>query len=192
MYELAKAVRDMGKGIGTEIIKVDCFLNHRIDTGLMMQSGRDLAAEFLSENPTLVLTVEASGIAVALAAAAALGDIPAVFAKKSPSANVTGDKYVTPVYSFTHGVTNQVFVSKEYLPAGARVLIVDDFLANGAATLGLCELCRQAGATVVGIGICVEKTWQPGRKLLEEKGYHVLSLARVTGVEDGRPVVMED
>lgn len=112
-----------------------------------------------------------------------------VFAKKSPTRNVTGDVYESRVFSFTHGVENHIRVAKDYLPKGARVLIIDDFLANGEAAEGLCDLVRQAGATVVGIGICVEKSFQPGHQKLAQEGYHVVSLARVTAIRDGKLIV---
>ena len=186
MKELVEAVRTYGKGIGTDIVKVDMFLNHRLDTNLLVKMGQAFADVFACEKPDLVLTIEASGIAAALTTAMACGNIPVVFAKKSSTRNVTGDVYESTVFSFTHGVENHVRVAKEYLPAGARVLIIDDFLANGEAAEGLCDLCRQAGATVVGIGICVEKAFQPGHQKLEKDGYKVHALAKVLGIEDGK------
>ena len=102
---------------------------------------------------------------------------------------MTGDVYESRVFSFTHGVENHIRVAKDYLPKGARVLIIDDFLANGEAAEGLCDLVRQAGATVVGIGICVEKSFQPGHQKLAQEGYHVVSLARVTAIRDGKLIV---
>ena len=133
-----------------------------------------------------MLTVEASGIAAALTTAMACGNIPVVFAKKSRTRNVTGDVYESRVFSFTHGVENHIRVAKEYLPTGAKVLIIDDFLANGEAAEGLCGLVRQAGATVIGIGICVEKSFQPGHQKLADDGYKVVALAKVTGIVDGK------
>ena len=189
MKELVEAIRTYGKGIGTDIVKVDMFLNHRLDTHLLVKMGQAFADVFACEKPDLVLTIEASGIAAALTTAMACGNIPVVFAKKSSTRNVTGDVYESTVFSFTHGVENHVRVAKEYLPAGARVLIIDDFLANGEAAEGLCDLCRQAGATVVGIGICVEKAFQPGHQKLEKDGYKVHALAKVLGIEDGKLLV---
>ena len=189
MKELVEAIREYGVGVGTDIVKVDMFLNHRLDTSLLVKMGQAFAKEFANEKPDLVLTVEASGIAVAVATAIALNNLPVVFAKKSPSRNATDDAYQSRVYSYTHSVDNYIRVAKPYLPAGSRVLIVDDFLANGEACDGLCDLVRQAGATVVGIGICVEKSFQPGRARLEEAGYEVYSLARVKAIENGRLVV---
>lgn len=189
MKELVEAIRARGVGVGTDIVKVDMFLNHRIDTDLFVKIGKAFADEFADSKPDLVLTVEASGIACALATAMACGNIPVVFAKKSSTRNVTGDVYESKVFSFTHGVENHIRVAREYLPSGCKALIIDDFLANGEAAEGLCELARQAGATVVGIGICVEKSFQPGHQKLVQEGYRVVALARVTGIEDGRLIV---
>ena len=189
MRELVEAIRARGVGVGTDIVKVDMFLNHRLDTDLFVKMGQAFAQEFAQEKPDLVLTVEASGIAAALTTAMACGNIPVVFAKKSPTRNVTGDVYESRVFSFTHGVENHIRVAKDYLPKGARVLIIDDFLANGEAAEGLCDLVRQAGATVVGIGICVEKSFQPGHQKLAQEGYHVVSVASVTAIRDGKLIV---
>ena len=189
MKELVAAVRERGIGIGSDIVKVDMFLNHRMDTELYVKIGQAFADEFLQYKPDLVLTVEASGIAGALTTAIACGNIPVVFAKKSPTRNVTGDVYESRVFSFTHGVENHIRVAKQYIPKGSRVLIVDDFLANGEAAEGLCDLCRQAESEVIGIGVCVEKSFQPGHKKLAEAGYRVLALAKVTGIQDGKLIV---
>ena len=189
MKELVQAMREQGVGIGEDIVKVDMFLNHRLDTGLLVKIGEAFANAFREDRPEIVLTVEASGIAAAMTTAMALGNIPVVFAKKSKTRNITGDVYEACVFSYTHGVENHVRVSKAYLPEGSRVLIVDDFLANGAAATGLCEIVEQAKGTVVGIGICVEKKFQPGRAKLEGMGQKVVSLATVTGIDHGKLIV---
>ena len=189
MKELVEAIRTQGVGIGEDIVKVDMFLNHRLDTALVVRMGEAFAEAFRDEKPDIVLTVEASGIAAALTTAMHLSNIPVVFAKKSQTRNVTGEVYQSRVFSFTHGVENHVRVAKAYLPAGSRVLIVDDFLANGAAATGLCEIVEQAGCQVVGIGICVEKKFQPGRAKLEGMGHKVVSLATVVGIDHGRLIV---
>ena len=189
MKELVQAMREQGIGIGDDIVKVDMFLNHRLDTGLLVRMGEAFADAFRDEKPDLVLTVEASGIAAALTTAMALGNIPVVFAKKSKTRNITGDMYEACVFSYTHGVENHVRVSKAYLPEGSRVLVVDDFLANGAAATGLCEIVEQAKGTVVGVGICVEKKFQPGRAKLEGMGHRVVSLAKVVGIDHGKLIV---
>ena len=191
MRELVEAIRTQGVGVGDDIVKVDMFLNHRLDTELVVKMGQAFADAFAAEKPELVLTVEASGIAAALTTAMALGNIPVVFAKKARTRNVTGDVYEAAVFSFTHGVENHIRVSKAYLPSGSRVLIVDDFLANGAAATGLCEIAHQAGCTVTGVGVCVEKCFQPGRQKLEGMGYKVVALAKVEGISNGQLVVKD-
>ena len=189
MKELVQAMREQGVGIGEDIVKVDMFLNHRLDTALLVKMGEAFAEAFAAEKPDLVLTVEASGIAAALTTAMALDNIPVVFAKKSKTRNVTGDVYEASVFSFTHGVENHVRVSKAYLPEGSRVLVIDDFLANGAAATGLCDIVHQAGGTVIGVGVCVEKKFQPGRAKLEGMGLKVVSLASVVGIDHGKLIV---
>ena len=191
MKELIDAIRAKGVGIGDDIVKVDMFLNHRLDTELVVKMGQAFAEAFADAKPDVVLTVEASGIAAALTTAMALGNIPVVFAKKSQTRNVTGDAYESRVFSYTHGVENHVRVSKAYLPEGCRVLIIDDFLANGAAASGLCEIVEQAKGEVVGIGVCVEKKFQPGRAKLEGMGHKVVSLATVVGIDGGKLIVEE-
>jgi len=189
MEQLREAIERQGVGIGTDIVKVDMFLNHRIDTGLLFAMGEAWADEFRGEKPDLVLTVEASGIAMAVAAAHALGDIPVVFAKKSATVVQDDNTVQAPVYSFTHKTQNMIRIEKQYLPEGARVLIIDDFIADGQAARGLINLCWQQGATVVGVGIAVEKGFQPGGKALRESGIHLKSLAVVDGIEDGNIVL---
>lgn len=192
MKELREAIRNFGLGLGTDIVKVDMFLNHRIDTVLLMKMGQALADEFKDEKPSMILTVEASGIAIAVAAAVAMGNLPVVFAKKSGTVVQNNEMLQAPVYSFTHKTENIIRVDKRYIPQDSRVLIVDDFLADGNAVHGMVSLCEQAGAQVVGIGIAVEKGFQPGGKALREKGVHVKSLAIVTGIENGVIQLEED
>lgn len=192
MKSLRKAIQDQGKGIGTDVVKVDMFLNHRIDTGLLFAMGYAWAEEFRPEKPDLVLTVEASGIAMAVAAAHALGDIPVVFAKKSATVVQNDDMVQAPVYSFTHKTQNTIRIDRRYLPAGRRVLIIDDFLADGQAVHGMMELCEKQGATVVGVGIAVEKGFQPGGKNLREMGVHLKSLAVVESIENGKIILRDD
>ena len=189
MKELVQAIREQGIGIGDDILKVDMFLNHRLDTGLLVKMGEAFADAFRQDRPDIILTVEASGIASAVTTAMALGNLPVVFAKKSKTRNITGDVYQSCVFSYTHGVENHIRVSRAYLPEGSRVLIIDDFLANGAAATGLYEIVQQARSTVVGVGVCVEKKFQPGRAKLEGMGVKVVSLATVTGIDHGRLLV---
>ena len=189
MEALRRIILEKGKGIGNDIVKVDMFLNHRIDTALLFQMGEAWADEFRTEKPEMVLTVEASGIAMAVAAAHALGDIPVVFAKKSATAVQNDETVQAPVYSFTHKKQNIIRIEKQYLPEGTRVLIIDDFLADGQAVHGLMSLCEQQKAVVVGVGIAVEKGFQPGGKALRESGVHLKSLAVVEGIENGNIVL---
>ena len=189
MEALRRMILEKGKGIGNDIVKVDMFLNHRIDTGLLFRMGEAWAEEFRADKPDMVLTVEASGIAMAVAAAHALGDIPVVFAKKSATVVQDDNTVQAPVYSFTHKTQNMIRIEKQYLPEGARVLIIDDFIADGQAARGLINLCWQQGATVVGVGIAVEKGFQPGGKALRESGIHLKSLAVVDGIQDGNIVL---
>ena len=192
MEQLRKAIEDQGVGIGLDVVKVDMFLNHRIDTGLLFAMGEAWAEEFREDKPDLVLTVEASGIAMAVAAAHALGDIPVVFAKKSAAVTNSGDVVEAPVYSFTHKTQNHIRVDRKYLPEGSRVLIIDDFLADGQAVHGLMSLCEQRKAKVVGVGIAIEKGFQPGGEELRKAGVHLKSLAIVDAIEDGKIRLREE
>ena len=192
MKELNDAIRTYGRGIGRDIVKVDMFLNHRIDTGLLFRMGEVLADHFRKQRPTMVLTVEASGISLAVAAAHALGDIPTVFAKKAPASNQSSDQMATAlVHSYTHNNDNLIRVDKRFIPIGSRVLIVDDFLANGNAVQGLTEIAESLGAKVCGVGIGIEKGFQTGGKELREKGVDLLSLAVVKEIKDGN-IILED
>ena len=191
MKELVEAIQSYGVGIGNDIVKVDMFLNHRIDTDLLVKMGQSFHDIFADAAPDIILTVEASGIAIATAVAITFNNIPVVFAKKSATKNATDAVYEAPVYSYTHGKLNHVRVATPYLPPKSRVLIVDDFLANGEAVLGLCSLVEQADSTVVGVGICVEKGFQPGRSRIEAAGYSVSSLATIISIENGKLLVRD-
>ena len=192
MQELRKAIETYGRGLGQDVVKVDMFLNHRIDTELLFQMGQAFAREFKDDAPTMILTVEASGIALAVAAAQAMGNLPVVFAKKSENKVQTGDVAQAPVYSFTHKKEYNIRVEKRYIPQGSRVLIIDDFLADGNAVKGMMQLTEQLGSEVVGIGIAVEKGFQPGGQSLRARGIHLKSLAIVTGIEDGKIRLLDD
>ena len=158
------------------ILKIDNFLNHQIDINIMRQIAQELKRRFSDVEVNKVLTIEASGIAIATMLGN-LYDVPVVFAKKSETANSTDDKYVSQAYSFTHKHMNSVFVSRPYLSSSDRVLIVDDFLADGQAAHALINIVHQAGGKVSGIGIAVEKGQQQGGKLLREEGYRLESIA---------------
>ena len=164
------------------ILKVDNFLNHQIDIDIMRQIAYEFKRRFRGQTVTKILTIEASGIAIATLLAD-LYDVPVVFAKKSETANSTDDKYVSQAYSFTHKRMNNVFVSKPYLNAGEKVLIVDDFLADGQAMLALIDIVRQAGAEVVGLGIAIEKGQQKGGHILREAGYHLEYIAIIEDMD---------
>lgn len=158
------------------ILKIDNFLNHQIDIGIMRQIADELKRRFHDVEVNKILTIEASGIAIATMVGN-LYDVPVVFAKKGETANSTDDKYVSHAYSFTHKQMNNVFVSQPYLNSTDRVLIVDDFLADGQAVHALIDLVHQAGGEVVGIGIAVEKGQQNGGRILREEGYRLESIA---------------
>ena len=164
------------------VLKVDSFLNHQMDVGLMEEIGREFHRRFAQKPITKVLTIEASGIGMAVFVAKEFG-VPMVFAKKSKSVNIDADTYVAQVESFTHKNTNQVIVSKKFLNSGEHVLIIDDFLANGCALKGLISIVEDAGATVEGLGIVIEKGFQDGGKIIRDMGYHLESLAIVDAMD---------
>ena len=165
------------------ILKVDNFLNHQMDPLLLREMAREWARLFADAGVNKVLTIEASGIAMAILVGLEFG-CPVVFAKKSKTKNIADSLYTAEVPSFTHGNTNTVVVSKDYLGPSDRVLLIDDFLATGAAFLGLKALVEQAGATLVGAGAAIEKRFQGGGDRLREMGVRVESLARITAMDD--------
>ncbi|MDD6815340.1 MAG: xanthine phosphoribosyltransferase [Firmicutes bacterium] len=164
------------------VLKVDSFLNHQMDIGLFDQMGAEWKVRFADRPINKILTIEASGIGIACIAARHFG-VPVVFAKKSKSINIAGDVYVAEVESFTHKNVNQVIVSKDFLGPEDHVLIIDDFLANGCALQGLISIVQQAGGTVEGIGIAVEKGFQNGGKIIRNLGYQLESLAIVDAMD---------
>jgi len=184
MQILKDRIMKEGKVLPGNILKVDGFLNQMIDTALLRQMGEEFARLFSDAAPDKVLTVESSGISIACAAAQALGDIPAVFAKKHETLNQDPDSYSASVYSYTHAREYTVRVSKRFILPGERILIIDDFLANGAALEGMLEIIRQAGAEAVGAGIAIEKGFQGGGDRLREKGFRVESLAVIDSMDD--------
>ncbi len=191
MESLKRKIETEGIGVGTEVVKVDMFLNHKIDVGLAVEMGQAFFEAFKDDQVDCILTVEASGIITALTAAMAFGNIPIIFAKKGERRNIGNDVYTAEVYSFTHQKSNIIRVSRDYLKAGMRVLIIDDFLANGAAINGLMSIVEEAGATLVGAGVCIEKGWQPGGQQLRDKGVKLVSLAVVDHIEDGKLFVKD-
>ncbi|MCZ8517703.1 xanthine phosphoribosyltransferase [Paenibacillus filicis] len=177
--------------LNESMLKVDAFLNHQMDPQLMQAIGTRFAECFRDHNITKVLTIESSGIAPALMTAMSLG-IPMLFARKKKSLTLQDDLYTERVYSFTKQETSDITVSKRYIGPNDTVLIVDDFLANGEAAFGLCRIAEQAGARVAGIGIVIEKSFQPGRKKLTDAGYRVESLARIASLGNHRVTFAEE
>lgn len=174
------------------VLKVNSFVNHQIDVPFMCELGKEFKRLFDSEGVTKILTIEASGIAIACLAAQYFG-VPVVFAKKNKTSNISPDVYTSKVASYTHGTSYDIVVSKDFLNPEDRILIIDDFLAMGSALEGLISLVEQAGATTVGAGIVIEKAYQPGGDMIRSKGIRVESLARVASmsVKDGIKFVEE-
>lgn len=166
------------------VLKVDNFLNHQIDVAFLDEMGKEFKRLFHDKQITKILTIESSGIGIAVMTARHFDNVPVVFAKKSKSSNISDDLYHTSVDSYTHQVTNDVVVSKQYLSSDDHVFIVDDFLANGCALLGLIDLVHQAGGTVEGIGIVIEKGYQAGGQRIRELGYRLESLAIIENMND--------
>ena len=176
-----RIVKD-GKVKPNNVLKVDSFLNHQMDISLMEEIGREFHRRFAGKRVTKVLTIEASGIGIACFVAKEFG-VPMVFAKKSQSINLDYDNYVTKIQSFIHKKVYDVIVSKKYLSPEDHVLVIDDFMANGCAMLGLLELVKNAGATVEGIGIAIEKGYQRGGDMIRDMGYQVESLAIIESMD---------
>ena len=185
----ARILKD-GYVLGENILKVDSFLTHQVDLHLMKEIGDVFAKKFRDAGITKVVTIEASGIAPALYTADAL-EVPMIFAKKSKNITMNKGILTAEVFSFTKQVTNTVSIASKYLSEKDKVLIVDDFLANGQAAKGLVEIVEQAGAKVEAVGIVIEKSFQEGRGLLEEAGIPVFSLARLERFENGKVVFKE-
>ncbi|MBO4416438.1 MAG: xanthine phosphoribosyltransferase [Lachnospiraceae bacterium] len=165
------------------VLKVDSFLNHKIDVQLLDEIGKEFKRLFADKQITKILTIEASGIAVACATAMHFENVPVVFAKKAQSINLDGESYTTKIESFTHKKVYDVIVSKKYIKPDDKILIIDDFLANGCALLGLIDLVKSAGASVEGIGIVIEKGFQSGGKTIREMGIDLKSLAIVESMD---------
>ena len=190
MKALEDRIRKEAKILGGGVLKVSSFLNHQIDPDFMAEIGSEIARLYADEGVTKILTIEASGIAIAVAAGMAM-HVPVLFAKKHRTSNVSGALYRTTVHSFTHNADYTVVVESEYLNSGDRVLIVDDFLANGMAINGLLDIIAQAGAQAVGVAAAVEKGFQGGGKLLRSEGLRVESLAIVENMDENGVVFRE-
>ena len=184
MDRLKRRIVAEGRAVSADILLVDSFLNHQVDTALMREIGEEFARLFAPCGARRVVTVESSGIAPALMAAAAMG-LPLVVLKKQPSRIHGEDFWQTPVRSFTKGTQYQLTLKRRYMPVGERALFIDDFLASGEAALGVHALLTQAGATLCGAGIVIEKAFQPGRQRLEALGCTVHSLARIARMDAG-------
>lgn len=184
MQLLKERIVNDGYVIGTKVLKVDSFLNHQIDVNLFNEIGKEFKKRFEDKHITKILTVEASGIGIACIAAQYF-NVPVVFAKKHEAANLDAETYEAEVYSFTKNKSYKVRVAKKFLSKEDKVLIIDDFLANGNAAYGLIDVVRQASAEPVGVGIVIEKAFQEGRYKIEQTGVTVESLAIVTSMSEG-------
>ncbi len=184
MRLLEQKILQEGKVLAGDILKVDCFLNHQIDVAFLNELGKDIYNHYKDSNVNKILTVEASGIGLACIVAQYF-NCRVLVGKKHKSLNISNDVYSAKVYSFTHKTENTIIVSKEYLSEKDNVLIIDDFLANGNACLGLIDIVKQAGGQVKGISCAVEKTYQGGHDKLVSLGYDVYSLARIEKMQDG-------
>ncbi|GAB6563046.1 xanthine phosphoribosyltransferase [Bacillus mobilis] len=183
MKVLQEKILNEGKVLSGDVLKVDAFLNHQIDPVLMQEIGKEFAKRFKEENITKIVTIESSGIAPAVMAALELG-VKVIFARKRKSLTLQDNMYVANVYSFTKQETNEISLSRNHIDETDRVLIIDDFLANGQAALGLMSLVEQAGASIAGIGIVIEKAFQDGGKKLREQGVRVESLAEIASLDN--------
>ena len=183
MRKMEEKILAEGEILSGGVLKVGSFLNQQIDTVFMKEIGEEIAEMFKDEEVTKILTIEASGIPIAVSAGFAM-ELPVVYAKKNKSSNISGDVYSTVVQSFTHGNKNHVIVNKEYISPDDKVLIVDDFLAHGSALTGLIEIVEMAGAKVVGCVAAIEKGFQLGGDRLRERGYRVESLAIIEEMDD--------
>ena len=191
MELLKKRIMEEGKILPGNIVKVDGFLNHRVDTELMEQIAEEFKKRFDTSKVTLVLTAEASGIALATICARAMG-VPMVFAKKAKSDNIEGGLYQSDIFSYTYKKKVTLLVSMDWISADDKVLIVDDFMANGEAMRGLCDIVKEAGAELVGIGIAVEKGFQHGGDRIREAGINIQSLAIIDSADENGFVFRED
>lgn len=184
MKKLEERILKEGRALSGEVLKVDSFLNHAVDAKLMYDIGKEFKKYFDAHNITRIFTIESSGIAPALMTAF-LMDLPMVTLKKKTSKILNGDVYQTTVHSFTKDSDYELTLAKDYINKNDNVLIIDDFLANGEASKGAARLVEEAGAKVAGIGIVIEKSFQPGREILEKKGYDICSLARISKLDKG-------
>ena len=191
MELLKERIRRDGKVKGTDVLKVDSFLNHQMDVELFAEIGKEFKRRFAGCEINKLLTIEASGIGIACVVAQYF-HCPVIFAKKTQTKNIAGEVYTSKVESFTHGRVYDIIVAKEFLGPGDKVLLIDDFLANGAALEGLAQLVKDAGAELVGAGIVIEKAFQPGGDRLRAKGLRIEALARVQSMNEETGVTFAD
>ena len=191
MKLLLDTIREEGIVLSDSVLKVDSFLNHQVDPFLMQAIGKEFAQRFKNDGITKILTIESSGIAPSVMAGLEL-NVPVIFARKRKSLTLINELYTSKVYSFTKQESNEISVSKKFIHEGDRVLIIDDFLANGQAALGLVDIVKQANAEVSGIGIVIEKSFQEGGKDLREKGFRVESLAQIASLNNGEVAFIQE
>ena len=191
MKLLEDKIREVGRVLPGDVLKVDTFLNHQVDPKLMAEMGKEFAKLFANDNITRIVTVESSGIAPAVMAGLYM-DVPVVFARKHKSLTLTDDVYTSEVFSYTKQTSNQISIDKRFIKENDKLLIIDDFLANGQAVQGLLDIANQANVDVNGIGIVIEKTYQKGHDLIAETGIHLESLAEIKSLEDGKVTFVND
>ena len=192
MKKLTDRIKKDGKVFPGDILKIDSFLNHQVDVKLMDEIGEEFHRLFADREVDKILTVESSGIAIASAASRCFGYVPVVYAKKTEAANMAKDTYACTEHSYTRNVEYTLHVAKEFLSENEKILILDDFLANGEAMRALINICEQAKAKVVGCGVVVGKIYQPGEKLIKSLGYDVKILARVKSMTDDGQIEFEE
>ncbi len=191
MQELNEKIKQFGTVLPGNVLKVDAFLNHQVDPELMLHVGQEFARRFAGEGITKIWTVESSGIAPAVMTGLAM-KLPVIFARKHKSLTLNNNMYVADVYSYTKKTTNRISISKKYVAPNDKVLMIDDFLANGQAVEGMLEIADQAGIQVAGAGIVIEKSFQPGGQELRDRGVRVESLARIKSLADNQIEFEED
>ena len=191
MNELKEKIEQYGTVLPGNVLKVDAFLNHQVDPELMLHIGQEFAKRFANEGITKIWTVESSGIAPAVLTGLAM-KVPVIFARKHKSLTLNNDMYTADVYSYTKKTTNRISISKKYVDANDKILMIDDFLANGQAVEGMLEIADRAGVDVAGAGIVIEKSFQPGANELKDRGVRVESLARIKSLENGKVEFMPE
>jgi xanthine phosphoribosyltransferase len=191
MQALQQKIRDEGSVLSEQVLKVDAFLNHQIDPRLMQQIGHEFAQRFRDQGITKIVTIEASGIAPAVMAGLELG-VPVIFARKYQSITMREDLLTSTVFSFTKQTESTIAISAKHLTAADHVLIIDDFLANGHAAKALIDVIEQSGASIAGLGVVIEKSFQRGRAELDALGFRVESLARISSLANGQVTFIDE